>query len=376
MALLHSFEFGAAIDGFTAAAAADPSCGIAHWGIALSRWGNPFAAGIKPAPALPGGRHCRGQRRVGAKTDRERAFIAAADGSLRISRPVDQRTRVLAYRDAMEQVSRENPRRHRGVGLLRARHRLVAIRPTRPTRACSQAEDLEDLAPTQPDHPGFAHYIIHAYDVPPLASRALDAARATRRSPLGAARAAHAVAHVHARGLLAGVDRYEHRVGGGGAAQGELAGRGAARDGLPDLRLPADRAGRLGEKVLDALATCGALRAQGHGAGRAGRRRVRVGASPRATRSSAAPGPRPPRWSRSQHVRRASRRSRWFAKRLGAARMAENPARRAGDSMLGRLRARARTAKKPTGRSRSRFSASARRRGWRSRMAARTRACR
>src|SRR5690349_13087985 len=43
VALLHSFWFAQAIAAFDGVAARDPSCGIAHWGIALSRWGNPFA---------------------------------------------------------------------------------------------------------------------------------------------------------------------------------------------------------------------------------------------------------------------------------------------------------------------------------------------
>ena len=38
-------------------------------------------------------------------------------------------------------------------------------------------EILEPLFVEQPEHPGIAHYIIHAYDYPPLAPRALDAAR-------------------------------------------------------------------------------------------------------------------------------------------------------------------------------------------------------
>ena len=59
--------------------------------------------------------------------------------------------------------------------------------------------------------PGLAHYIIHSYDVPPLADRALDAAAPLREDrAVGAARAAHAVAHVHAARLLAGVDRHQH----------------------------------------------------------------------------------------------------------------------------------------------------------------------
>ena len=48
VALLHSFEFGQAIEGFNATLQSDPSCAIAEWGIALSRWGNPFGVGIRP----------------------------------------------------------------------------------------------------------------------------------------------------------------------------------------------------------------------------------------------------------------------------------------------------------------------------------------
>ena len=50
MALLHSFEFAQAIQGFQSPLAADPGCSIADWGIALARWGNPFAVVVR-APA-------------------------------------------------------------------------------------------------------------------------------------------------------------------------------------------------------------------------------------------------------------------------------------------------------------------------------------
>ena len=52
VALMHSFEFGPAIEAYSAAATVDPGCAMAHWGIAISRWGNPFAAGQRPAPQL------------------------------------------------------------------------------------------------------------------------------------------------------------------------------------------------------------------------------------------------------------------------------------------------------------------------------------
>ena len=47
IALLHSFQFSRAIDGFNVVLADDPTCAIAYWGIALSDWTNPFAPGVK-----------------------------------------------------------------------------------------------------------------------------------------------------------------------------------------------------------------------------------------------------------------------------------------------------------------------------------------
>ena len=58
---------------------------------------------------------------------------------------------------------------------------------------------LERLAPTQPDHPGFVHYIIHAYDVPPLAPKAVDAARRYAKIAPSAPHALHMPSHTFTR---------------------------------------------------------------------------------------------------------------------------------------------------------------------------------
>jgi len=61
MALLHSFEFSRAIEGFNAVLGDDATCGIAYWGIALSDWSNPFAPGIKDKSQLQAGREAAGR---------------------------------------------------------------------------------------------------------------------------------------------------------------------------------------------------------------------------------------------------------------------------------------------------------------------------
>ena len=46
VALLHSFAFSQATDGFHAVLRVDQRCAMAWWGLALSAWGNPFAYSI------------------------------------------------------------------------------------------------------------------------------------------------------------------------------------------------------------------------------------------------------------------------------------------------------------------------------------------
>src|SRR5689334_17650644 len=70
VSLLHSFEFGQAISGFEATLKADPTCAMAEWGIALSRWSNPFAVGARSAQQLQQGLAAvERARAIGAKTD-------------------------------------------------------------------------------------------------------------------------------------------------------------------------------------------------------------------------------------------------------------------------------------------------------------------
>src|SRR5208283_3089444 len=102
VALLHSFQFNRAIEGFNAALGEDPTCAIAYWGIALSDWSNPFAPGSKDSGQLRLGReNAERGKSLGAKTDRERGYLAAVGKLYTGFEITPQRTRLLAYRDAM-----------------------------------------------------------------------------------------------------------------------------------------------------------------------------------------------------------------------------------------------------------------------------------
>jgi len=113
VALLHSFQFSRAIDGFDVVLQDDPTCAIAYWGIALSDWTNPFAPGIKANSQLLLGRGSveRG-RSLGARTEREGAYLAAVGQLYADFESSPQRARLLAYRDAMRGVAAKYPEDH------------------------------------------------------------------------------------------------------------------------------------------------------------------------------------------------------------------------------------------------------------------------
>jgi hypothetical protein len=201
VALLHSFEFAFATEGFEAVARADPSCGIAHWGVALASWGNPFAAGQKaPTQIRKGQEALERANRAGAGSERERMYISAVAELYRDPEHRDQRTRMLAYRDAMAALASRHPE-DMEASIFYALALAQSVPPTDKTYAdlLKAGAILERLFATHPDHPGLAHYIIHSYDVPPLASRALTAARRYAQIAPSAPHALHMPSHTFTR---------------------------------------------------------------------------------------------------------------------------------------------------------------------------------
>lgn len=203
MALLHSFEFGPAIDGFQATLQLDPSCAMAHWGIAMARWSNPFAANIRPAAQLQVGLDAITlARKTGAPTARERAYIEAAAKLYEDAGTRDQRARVLAYEDAMASLVSAYPD-DREAAIFWALSLTTSALPTDKTYAnqLRAGAILEGLFAEQPDHPGITHYIIHSYDVPALAPKAAAAAAAKRYATIAPAapHALHMPSHTFTR---------------------------------------------------------------------------------------------------------------------------------------------------------------------------------
>jgi len=201
MALLHSFAFAPAVDTFQAVLRADPRCAMAWWGLALTAWGNPFAAGIKPPAQLQRGLDAvQHARSTGGPTPRERGYIDAVARLYEGADSLDQPARLLAYRDAMAALAAREPA-DTEAQILHALALAVSADPADKSYASQLAAGatLERLFAKLPDHPGLAHYIIHSYDVPPLAGRARRAADRYSRIAPEVSHALHMPSHTYTR---------------------------------------------------------------------------------------------------------------------------------------------------------------------------------
>lgn len=201
VALLHSFQFSRAIEGFNAALRSDATCGIAFWGIALSEWSNPFAEGLKDKGQLEAGREsAKNGKAVGAKAKRERAYIAAVAKLYSDFENTQQPARLIVYRNAMEEIAAKYPEDHEA----RIFYALAIAASEDPADKAyagrlKAGAILEQLFAQEPQHPGLAHYIIHTYDVPQLAPRALMAARRYSAIAPDAPHALHMPSHTFTR---------------------------------------------------------------------------------------------------------------------------------------------------------------------------------
>jgi hypothetical protein len=192
VAALHSFWYPVALDEFRAATSIEPDFMMGYWGEAMAHnhplWGDPqeteaarkvFEKVTDTPRLMPIERAYLNAVKVlygeGEKSARDRAYAAAME---------------LMYRDYPEDVE---------VALFYALALMATAHPEdpagEPTRLRAGAIAAAVYA-TYPDHPGAAHYVIHAYDDPHNAPKALDAARRYAAIAPAAPHALHMPSHI------------------------------------------------------------------------------------------------------------------------------------------------------------------------------------
>jgi len=200
VAWLHSFEYEEAEKAFAEVSVTDPRCGMAYWGIAMSNyhplWAPPTAAQLQKAASA-----VEKAKAIGARTQRERDYIAAIEVFFRDSDKLDHKTRTFAYSNAMEQLHRRNPA-DREAGVFYALTLIATGMMSNDksyAREKEAAQILNRVLAQEPQHPGVTHYIIHSYDFPALAQLALPAARSYAKLAPASAHAQHMPSHIFTR---------------------------------------------------------------------------------------------------------------------------------------------------------------------------------
>jgi tetratricopeptide (TPR) repeat protein len=196
-ALLHSFAYSAAEKSFLEVARAGPKCAMAHWGAAISYYHQLWEPPISPADLQRGQLEIQKAKILGGGSPREQGFIDALELFYKDAPRVPHAARALAYQQAMSTVAHQNPD-DRESQIFYALALLATASPTDRRRSNQKhaAEILEPLFKEYPQHPGAAHYLIHAYDNPELASRGLPAARAYAQIAPSAPHALHMPSHI------------------------------------------------------------------------------------------------------------------------------------------------------------------------------------
>jgi len=196
VAMLHSFFYPETEKAFRAVAEKDPSCAMAYWGLAISQRPNPLTAPFPDALLKQGLEAIEKARTTGSPTPLEREWIEALAPFFRDYQTVSQRVRSERYEAAMAGLYARH-RKDTEVTAFYALALLEAVDLTDKTYAkqLKAARLLEPLQRAHPDHPGLPHYLIHAYDYAPIATRGLPAARRYATLAPSAPHALHMPSH-------------------------------------------------------------------------------------------------------------------------------------------------------------------------------------
>jgi tetratricopeptide (TPR) repeat protein len=200
VAWLHSFEYEEAEKAFTEVTVTDARCGMGYWGIAMSNyhtiWAPPSAAQLQQGTAA-----LERAKIVGARSQRERDYIAALSVFYHDADKLDHRARTFAYSEAMKQLHQRYPSDDEA-GVFYALTLIATgmmVHDNSYAREKQAAQILNRVLAREPQHPGVTHYLIHSYDYPALAHLALPAARRYAKIAPASAHARHMPSHIFTR---------------------------------------------------------------------------------------------------------------------------------------------------------------------------------
>lgn len=206
LAFLHGFNHGAAIRSFQEAARLDPTCAMAHWGIALASGPHiNFPLVPPPAAELAWKELTLARQYASQGTPVEQALIEALGHRYANPQPEDRTPLDVAYADAMREVWRTYPD-DPDVGVFFA-EAMMNLRPWNQWSLDGVAQPgteeiidtLDAVLKLSPNQPLANHLYIHAVEASPHPGRADEAAERLRGLQPGLAHNVHMPSHIDVR---------------------------------------------------------------------------------------------------------------------------------------------------------------------------------
>lgn len=206
LAFMYAFNHDEAIRSFRQAAAIDPACAMAWWGIAIANGPHINNVGVPEAHAREAvDALARARGALAGATSLERALIEAQSLRFAVPSPADRSALDGAYAKAMAAVWKDNPR-DADVGALYAES-LANLHPWDLWTADGQPKEdtlaiialLDEVIALAPRHPLANHLYIHALEASPRAAEATRAADVLRQLQPGLGHMVHMPSHIDVR---------------------------------------------------------------------------------------------------------------------------------------------------------------------------------
>ncbi len=200
VALLHSFAYSESEKTFREVLATDPSCAMAHWGIAMTYFHQLWEPPVNEAAYAKGSAELAQITNSPKRPVRESEFIDALAAVYSNGESQPLRTRMLTYQARMAEVATANPNETE-TQVFYALALLATASPSDKTHANQKKAValLEPLYAVNPQHPGIAHYMIHACDNSEMAQQGVKAALDYSKIAPSAPHALHMPSHIFTR---------------------------------------------------------------------------------------------------------------------------------------------------------------------------------
>lgn len=205
LAFLYAYNHDEAIRAFEHAAALDPDCAMACWGVAISNGGHINKPNVDPDHEKSALAALKKAEAAKTAADVDRALIAAQTKRFADPSPKDRAELNAAYTAAMKAVWEKYPK-DADVGALYAES-MMNLRPWDLWTADGKPQPgtetllatLEAVMKLAPDHPLALHLYIHAVEASPTPDKALAAADQLRDLNPGLGHMTHMPSHIDVR---------------------------------------------------------------------------------------------------------------------------------------------------------------------------------